>query len=161
MIHKINGGGVRNSHQFVKFMRRVRLNRESGCWEWTAGRHGETGYGAFSTGPNSYGAHRVSYCTFKGPIPRGLVVDHICNNRICVNPHHLKLATIGDNAKRGERSPQGINARKTHCIYGHELSGANLITKRNGKRRCRICTNRLKAESQRRMREQRQQSRRA
>lgn len=34
-----------------------------------------------------------------------------------------------------------INARKTHCIRGHELAGSNLAIY-SGKRQCRECLNR-------------------
>ena len=111
---------------------------ENECWEWTAAKN-SNGYGNF----RSMSAHVVSYKFYKGDIPKALTVDHICNNRSCVNPNHLRLLTAYDNSMRGN-SPPAINKRKTHCIHGHPLEGENLyIKKRNDgpRRECKVCRN--------------------
>lgn len=82
-----------------EFMSHVEVSGD--CWVWTGGRC--NGYG--SVGRRGY-AHRVSYEMHVGPIPEHLVVDHSCRNRACVNPAHLRLATVGQNnsnrpARRG------------------------------------------------------------
>lgn len=85
-------------------------------------------------------AHRVAYEATVGPIPKGLQVDHLCRNRLCVNPSHLEAVTPAENKRRGF-SPPAINARKTHCIHGHELAGANVYYRKDrpGRRQCREC----------------------
>lgn len=69
------------------------------CWEWQ-GSINPRGYGRFRyQGKASYGAHRASYILHKGPIPDGLMVRHACDNPSCVNPNHLDVGTVLDNAR--------------------------------------------------------------
>lgn len=58
------------------------------CWEWHAARQ-SNGYGRFFVGGNVAFAHRVAYVIANGPIPRQMVVDHLCRNHACVNPEHV------------------------------------------------------------------------
>lgn len=67
---------------------------DNGCWEWM-GIVGNSGYG--KTCKNGRGAHRISYEAFKGSIPDAMQVMHICDNKKCVNPEHLKIATCKEN----------------------------------------------------------------
>jgi len=84
-------------------------------------------------------AHRYSYEAFVGPIPEGLTLDHLCRVRNCVNPEHLEPVSLKENLLRGDSSP-AHNARKTHCMRGHALSGDNLyINPGTGYRACRTC----------------------
>lgn len=84
-------------------------------------------------------AHRYFWEKTNGPIPEGLVIDHLCRNRACVNLEHLEVVTGRENCLRGI-GPTAINALKTHCSrHGHPLSGANLILHPDGRRECREC----------------------
>lgn len=114
------------------------IMNDSGCWGW-AGRKQPDGYSKFRDNNRSSLAHRYSYEHFRGPIPDGLVIDHLCRNRSCSNPAHLEAVTMRENLLRGE----GIfakNARKTHCKRGHALTGDNVYRTHLGHRGCRACT---------------------
>ncbi len=116
-----------------------KLQIGDGCWEWL-GAPDSQGYGRIrETGKygRTLSAHRVSYEMFVGPIPRGLVLDHLCRNHICVRPDHLEPVTNAVNVMRGD-SPQAKSARMTHCKRGHLLEW-DIFPSLRGRRRCRIC----------------------
>lgn len=69
-----------------------------GCWEWL-GAVNMNGYGVVSVQRTNTPAHRVAWERANGPIPSGMLIDHICRNRRCVNPAHLRLATRRQNAE--------------------------------------------------------------
>lgn len=114
---------------------------ESGCWTWT-GKRAKRGYGQFERAKHAISAHRWYFEQANGPIPAGLVLDHICRNTSCVNPDHLRVVTSKENILFGV-SPSAINARKTHCIHGHALTPENTerLLRPDGRwrRRCATC----------------------
>ena len=109
------------------------------CWNWTAGCFGSSGeYGCFykTGGRVAVGAHRWSYENLIGPIPDGLVLDHLCRNTKCVRPDHLEPVTHRTNILRGE----GLAARQavqTQCKRGHSLQDAFIL--KGDRRDCRAC----------------------
>lgn len=90
---------------------------EAGCWRWTGGVS-TNGYSRFYFSGNRDGVygHRWSYEYHKGPIPDGAIIDHLCFNRSCVNPDHLRLATATENARHlsGPRSFTKSGLRNVH-----------------------------------------------
>jgi len=106
------------------------------CWLWIAGVS-SNGYGSFCLNGRTMAAHRIAWELLRGAIPDGLTIDHLCRNRICVNPTHMELVTSKENTLRGF-NPTAINARKTKCLRGHSLSGENLYMHCGG-RACRTC----------------------
>lgn len=82
-------------------------------------------------------AHKWAYESIVGPVPEGMELDHLCRNRACVNPAHLEAVSRRVNQLRG-LSISAKNARKTHCVHGHPLTGENVYEWR-GSRYCRAC----------------------
>lgn len=115
----------------------------SRCLEWTAGANSNSGHGRFFD-KRMVPAHRWAYERWVGPIPEGLVIDHLCQNQRCVNPAHLEAITQGENVLRAP-SGSGHNARKTHCKNNHEFTPENTyLPPRGAKGRkppriCRAC----------------------
>lgn len=121
------------------FLDKVEIDA-AGCWLWTGSldRHG---YGSFGVRRHTTRAHRYAYELLVGPIPEGLVIDHLCRVRRCVNPAHLEPVTIAVNLARSgalEASRQWALAR-THCRHGHEFTPENTFTNVRGARVCLTC----------------------
>lgn len=122
---------------------------DSGCWLWQAADNG-AGYGQFWIGSKNVLAHRWSYEHFKGPIPEGLHVDHLCKVTKCVNPEHLEAVTQFENIRRG--SPWKWKSEHiTHCPKGHPYSGKNLYLNPFGRKVCMTCKNRANREYRKNM----------
>jgi len=116
-----------------------RLYRKTPCMEWLGKPTGGGGYGQFQRVP----AHRWAYERWVGPIPAGLQLDHLCRNRLCVNPEHLEPVTCQENVLRGNGTAARL-ARVTHCPKGHEYTDENTYLYQRGRlgqyhRACRTC----------------------
>ena len=117
-----------------RFLDKIELsdNYDDDCWYWTSTIH-KDGYGEFKLNYKQLLAHRVSYELFRNKIPNDKVIDHLCRNRICVNPNHLEVVTFYENLKRG------IHMTKNHCKNGHDFNEKNTRVDSNKHRHCRVC----------------------
>ena len=119
--------------------------RERAAMRWTPA--GECRVSTYSTGSHGYAqigwaesgrtymvlAHRAAWEYVNGPVPVGMTLDHTCKTRRCVNPHHMRVLTNYENARRtsGRDWPLG------QCVNGHPQSETMRIP--SGKRVCRLC----------------------
>ena len=95
---------------FDKF---IKIDVITNCWNWL-GCTNEKGYGLFKVGGRKGKAlkcHRLSYERYIGKIPKELSVCHKCDNRRCVNPDHLFVATHQQNIKDRENKGRGFLKR--------------------------------------------------
>lgn len=111
------------------------------CWDWMGARD-SAGYGRFNVSKRSRPAHRVAYELLIGPIPAGLVMDHLCRRPSCVR--HVEPVTQAVNLARGN-APSVLQAHYqrlrdlAHCKRGHEFSPENTSINSKGKRVCKAC----------------------
>lgn len=96
--------------QHTNFWRKVRVNANTGCWEWTC-RRNKDGYGTIGGGDYRFcrAAHRSAYMQVNGPVEADKVVCHSCDNRLCVRPAHMFIGTQNDNIQ--DCVSKGRNAR--------------------------------------------------
>jgi hypothetical protein len=127
------GHSTRRSPQ-RRFWEKVDKDGRNGCWVWTASLRNGYGHFGYSEGDARY-AHRLSYEWLRGDIPVEMTIDHLCRNRLCVNPDHLEVVSRGENARRGLK----VRPEKTHCPRGHPYVGDNVRVNSRGARECRTC----------------------
>jgi hypothetical protein len=107
-----------------------RVDKTDGCWLWK-GKALKVGYGQLRRNGREILAHRYAYEMAYGAIPEGLQIDHLCRNRLCVNPAHLEAVSQAENIRRGAAR----RLRKTHCKRGHPRTPETIV----GNGDCLLC----------------------
>lgn len=146
----IKGRGYCNAH-YLRFMRTgdplgsqrasrserfwSKVRKTETCWEWTAG-FSSVGYGAFWDGETMNKAHRLAYELSVGPIGAGKFIDHMCHNRRCVNPEHLRQVTPKQNIENHKgaanvQSKSGIRG----VVWVKDCNKWGIYVSHNGKSR--------------------------
>jgi hypothetical protein len=125
----------------IRLLKGIKVNFETECWEWQGAiRSKNSGYGCIDIGGKVNGilwnVHRYSYTIFKGEIPKGLLVLHKCDNKICCNPNHLFLGTQKDNI----RDMDNKKRRGRYAEHGKSFSMYN-----KNKCRCELCKSFMKS----------------
>lgn len=115
----------------ARFERMFIPEPNSGCWLWTATLN-TNGYASFWF-KRLMGGHRFAYEAYRGAIPQGMTIDHLCHVRSCVNPFHLEVVTHQTNCQRR------IRRIMTHCPHGHKYTRENTYISKTGYQ-CRTCT---------------------
>lgn len=128
--------GRRATDPLDRFAARIERDQEIGCWLWI-GRLTK-GYGRFEVDERNFLPHRWIYQQLRGPIPDGLVIDHLCEVTRCVNPRHCRPDTSRANTLYGS-NPAARHARQKACSKGHPFTKENTRTRIRGGRECRTC----------------------
>ena len=119
-----------NEQRFLKH-----VNKTETCWFWLGYKDRDT-YGNFHERIDGVfytrKAHRWAYENWVKKIPVGLMLDHLCRERSCVNRKHLEAVTNKENINRGI----GSNIRKMTCPKGHSY---DYLAPKTGARHCSKC----------------------
>lgn len=104
----------------------------NGCWPWIGSVNKNTGYGKKQVNGRSELAHRWMFESILGPIAKGMVINHLCSNRKCVNPHHLEVVTQMENCQHGagaKLNPQQVSEIKAAKVNKVQGDGKRLAEK--------------------------------
>jgi HNH endonuclease len=105
---------MRNEPVEDRFFFKIDRTGPEDHWLWK-GSTKKKGYGHFWADGKIWAVHRWAYTHFIGPIPEGLVIDHLCRIRNCVNPFHLEPVTAAENTERGDFALMGPYSHRTGC----------------------------------------------
>lgn len=133
---------IRTTVQAVRYVRGPAIERfvnkvqfTDSCWCWIGAKNKVSRYGIFRD-TKAVSAHRWAYQYFRGEIPAGLTLDHLCRVRQCVNPDHLEPVTQRENLLRGQNL-KTVAYLKNECMKGHDLATHGYPNARG----CRTCRN--------------------
>ncbi len=131
------------SERVERILKRTMSVGECLLWAGPVNEHGYGVVGDSKAAVRGY-VHRLVWEQVHGPIPEGMVLDHVCHgpgceaksqclHRRCLNLRHLRLVTRSENAARQDRT------WRAHCPQGHPYTEENTYVRKNGLRQCRTC----------------------
>lgn len=128
--------GVPRETLEVYFATHIGPKQRNGCIPWTGRINSGTGYGQLKVKRQTLTSYRLAWWLARGSVDMGLVIDHVCQNKLCVNVEHLRLVTPRENAVENSTSIAAINSAKKTCKRGHLL----VVNGKRGHRNCQPCT---------------------
>lgn len=97
----------------------ARTSWQEGCLIWSGGITAD-GYGRMRAGGSRVLTHRYAWEVAHGPIPEGIIVDHMCHNPACCNVDHLRLVTD----KQNSENPSGPRSQGSSGYLGVHKHGS-------------------------------------
>jgi len=107
----------------------------SGCWLWIGSvRNEKIPYGRLTVDGKTVQATRFAYERYRGEVPAGAYMCHICDNSLCVNPYHLFPGTAADNSRDMVQKGRAVGrpGRKHHNV---RLTESDVLHIRESKER--------------------------
>ncbi len=139
--------GKMRKTQVQKFWAHVNASGE--CWLWNGATHKKGGHGKFCIGKDgefkTVLAHRYAYELLVSPIPKGMVLDHLCRITRCVKPSHLEVVTAGENSRRAHDyhktigNPFSGSVSLEACRRGHVFTPETTYRFKSGHKYCKTC----------------------
>lgn len=99
---------LRNNKNHPRLTRLYKVDPITSCWWGTTAIH-HTGYHVCSFDNKQYRLHKFMYEIYKGDVPFGMVIDHLCRNVRCCNPDHLEVVSSYINTMRGDMAKLTAN----------------------------------------------------
>lgn len=139
------GGRCVNTDDRERLLARfwAKVNKTETCWLWVGAawtnKRSWLRYGSFnSVRLAEKKAHRAAFVLFRGEIPSGLTIDHLCGNTLCVRPDHLEAVPLRENIMRGDGMAARHAAQET-CVNGHDEWRVRISPRGAVWRRCAQC----------------------
>lgn len=137
----INAKKTAGTGEPLAFLKSAAAMQADDCIAWPFAMSPKSGYGVFQIGGSTTPAHRMQCTLVYGQPPTSEhQAAHLCGNRICVNPRHIRWSTRLENAadqiihgtrNRGERQGSAkltrdqvkeIRRLKTEGISGNKIA---------------------------------------
>lgn len=132
-------GRVRSLDRVIHYMRNGDPRTQRWPGRLLSPSRNNRGYPQVSLGYNrTHLVHWLVAAAFIGPRPDGLVVCHNNGDQTDNRPENLRYDTLSGNMQDSVRHGTNRNARKTHCVNGHEFTPENTGSNQ-GRRRCLTC----------------------
>jgi len=110
-----------------------KVDKTDQCWVWL-GAISSSGYGMIRIDRKYHLVHRLSYANHAKGVPEGMVVDHMCHNKICVNPQHLRLTTHGQNHENYKGLPNHNKSGVRGVYWDNTTQSWRVIVQHDGKK---------------------------